>query len=107
MPGQKVVNTKKIKWKELRKGAYIKNLAKQKAAGMQYDLLKIDPGMKFPTHRHASFEWVYVLNGIFEDENGKYPKDTFLINYKGSFHTSGSTKGCLLLVYWSGRHEKM
>lgn len=107
MNGQKFFQTKDIDWEEWKPGVYAKSLAKDKEISRQLDIIKIEPGVKLSAHKHPEYEWVYVLEGILEDENGKYPQGTFLINEKGSIHASFSTEGCQVLVYWTGVHDKV
>ena len=52
----------------------------------------------FSAHSHPAGEEIFVLSGIFEDENGSYPAGTYLRNPPGSSHTPRSTSGCELLV---------
>lgn len=76
-----------------------KILAKDPETGFFVELQDIAPGSFFSEHRHASEEWVYVLQGEFEDEFGKYLGGTFKINQKNSIHTPKSLPGCKLLVF--------
>ncbi|HEY9660047.1 MAG TPA: cupin domain-containing protein, partial [Allocoleopsis sp.] len=61
-------------------------------------LVKWAPGTHFQTHRHWVGEEIFVLDGIFEDEFGTYPKGTWIRNPSGSLHTPFSHTGCLIYV---------
>lgn len=61
-------------------------------------LVKWKPGTKFQKHSHPGGEEIMVLNGVFEDEHGRYPKDTWIRNPAGSVHTPFSTEGCTIYV---------
>ena len=61
-------------------------------------LVKWQPGTKFHRHTHAGGEEIFVIDGVFEDEQGRYPKGTWLRNPPGSVHTPFSTEGCIIFV---------
>ncbi|MEL6224757.1 MAG: cupin domain-containing protein [Cyanobacteria bacterium J06627_8] len=61
-------------------------------------LVKWAPGNQFQPHRHWRGEEIFVLDGVFEDEQGRYPKGTWLRNPPGSVHTPFSAEGCLIYV---------
>lgn len=56
------------------------------------------PNSRFSPHVHHGGEEFIVLDGVFEDEHGAYPKDTYIRNPPLSRHTPGSTPGCVMLV---------
>lgn len=64
----------------------------------QVTLAKWAPGTKFQSHHHGGGEEIFVLDGTFADEQGVYPKGTWLRNPTGSVHTQFSEEGCLLYV---------
>lgn len=61
-------------------------------------LVKWTPGTQFQHHSHLGGEEIFVLDGVFEDEFGSYPKGTWLRNPRGSRHTPFSREGCLIYV---------
>lgn len=61
-------------------------------------LVKWAPGTQFQAHRHWGGEEIFVLDGVFEDEFGAYPKGTWIRNPSGSVHTPFSREGCLIYV---------
>lgn len=64
----------------------------------QVALVKWAPGTRFQQHRHWGGEEIFVLDGTFADEQGIYPKGTWLRNPPGSVHTPFSEEGCLIYV---------
>ncbi|PIW27783.1 MAG: cupin [Rhodospirillales bacterium CG15_BIG_FIL_POST_REV_8_21_14_020_66_15] len=61
-------------------------------------LVKWEPGTVFNRHGHWGGEEILVLDGVFEDEHGRYPKGTWIRSPHGSPHTPFSNKGCTILV---------
>lgn len=61
-------------------------------------LVKWAPGTRFSEHTHSDGEEIYVIDGTFDDEQGSYPKGTWLRNPAGSHHAPFSTEGCTIYV---------
>ena len=61
-------------------------------------LVKWDAGTQFQPHMHLGGEEIFVVDGVFEDEFGAYPKGTWLRNPSGSRHMPFSKSGCLIYV---------
>lgn len=61
-------------------------------------LIKWEAGTHFPHHTHSDGSEVLVLEGVWEDEGGRYPKGTWLRSPVGSSHEPFSREGCLLYV---------
>lgn len=66
--------------------------------GMVTSLVRFEAGAGFPAHDHPQGEEVLVLDGVFADENGSYPKGTFTLLPSGSRHRPATETGCLLFV---------
>ena len=64
----------------------------------QVALVKWAPSTTFQRHKHWGGEEILVLDGVFEDEQGVYPKGTWLRNPLSSVHTPFSREGCLIYV---------
>jgi anti-sigma factor ChrR (cupin superfamily) len=64
----------------------------------QIALVRWRPGARFPGHAHPGGEEIFVLDGVFEDEFGRYPEGTWLRNPTGSQHTPFSEQGCTIYV---------
>lgn len=67
-------------------------------SGQVTSVVEYVAGSKFPTHKHPLGEEIYVLEGEFADENGRYPKGTYIRNPPGSKHSPFSEKGCKIFV---------
>ena len=61
-------------------------------------LVRWAPGTQFKRHAHWGGEEILVLDGTFQDENGVYPKGTWLRNPHMSAHTPYSDDGALIYV---------
>ncbi len=61
-------------------------------------LVRWHPGTQFTPHSHWGGEEILVLEGVFEDENGRYPMGTWLRSPHLSRHTPFSQDGCLIYV---------
>lgn len=66
-------------------------------------LLRYAPGATVPAHRHEGYEHILVLDGAQEDERGRYPAGTLIVNEPGTQHQVSSPDGCLVLVIWEKR----
>ncbi len=61
-------------------------------------LVRWAPGTQFNAHQHWGGEEIFVLDGTFEDEHGRYPKGSWLRSPHLSQHTPFSKEGCLIWV---------
>ncbi|EIK51915.1 hypothetical protein YO5_00150 [Stutzerimonas stutzeri TS44] len=61
-------------------------------------LVRYAPGSHFSAHTHSGGEEFLVLEGTFEDENGRYPTETYVRNPPGSQHAPGASEGCMIFV---------
>jgi anti-sigma factor ChrR (cupin superfamily) len=61
-------------------------------------IVRYDAGARFEAHSHGGGEEILVLEGVFEDEHGRYGPGTYLHNPAGSTHAPFTREGCTLLV---------
>jgi anti-sigma factor ChrR (cupin superfamily) len=61
-------------------------------------LVRWAPGTRFTPHRHWGGEEILVLEGVFEDEHGRYPAGSWLRSPHLSMHAPFSEEGCLIWV---------
>ena len=61
-------------------------------------LVKWAPGTQYRQHDHSAGEEILVLDGVLEDEHGRYPKGTWIRSPAGSRHTPYSTEGCTIYL---------
>ncbi|MEO8998891.1 MAG: cupin domain-containing protein [Rhodanobacter sp.] len=56
------------------------------------------PDTYFNPHRHYGGEEIVVVDGVFEDEHGRYPAGSWLRSPHLSRHQPFSREGCIILV---------
>ena len=61
-------------------------------------LVRWAPGTRFNPHRHYGGEEIYVLEGVFEDEFGRYAAGTWIRSPHLSAHCPFSNEGCTIFV---------
>jgi hypothetical protein len=61
-------------------------------------IVRYAPGSHFSPHTHGGGEEFFVLEGVFEDEQGESPAGAYVRNPPTSRHTPGSAPGCVLFV---------
>ena len=67
-------------------------------SGHVTSFVKFEPDSFFPSHQHPQGEELYVLDGVFSDNNGDYPAGTYVRNPPGSNHRPFTRNGCTLFV---------
>ena len=67
-------------------------------SGQVTSIVRYEAGAAFPVHEHPQGEEILVLDGVFSDEHGDWPKGTFLLNPEGFRHAPFSRDGCVLFV---------
>jgi anti-sigma factor ChrR (cupin superfamily) len=67
-------------------------------SGQVTSIVRYDPKSKFPAHEHPDGEEILVLDGVFTDDRGDWPKGTYLLNPEGYRHAPSSRDGCVLFV---------
>jgi anti-sigma factor ChrR (cupin superfamily) len=75
-------------------------------SGHVSSIVKYAPGSRFRAHPHPKGEEIFVLSGVFSDENGDYPAGSYLRNPPGSSHAPFSKDGCTLLVKLNQFNER-
>ena len=61
-------------------------------------IVRFAAGSHFSAHTHDLGEEFIVLDGIFSDESGDFPKGSYVRNPPGSHHIPHSDPGCTLFV---------
>ena len=61
-------------------------------------IVRYAAGSSFARHTHAKGEEFLVLEGVFSDEHGDYPRGTYVRNPPGTGHSPFSVDGCRILV---------
>ncbi|HKB59897.1 MAG TPA: cupin domain-containing protein [Gallionellaceae bacterium] len=92
-----VVNTRTAGWRP----GLVPGLSVMPLASFEIQhtaLVRWEPGTFFNPHRHHGGEEILVLEGVFEDEHGRYPKGTWMRSPHLSLHQPYSREGCTILV---------
>src|SRR3984957_2864404 len=79
-------------------GISIKVLYEDKEKGEMTCFLKWEPGATLPMHKHAEIEKSYVVEGSFYDHDGICRAGEFVWRKIGSFHTTHSDEGAVILA---------
>ncbi len=61
-------------------------------------IVRYAPQSAFPRHTHGGGEEILVLDGVFQDEHGDYPAQSYFRNPPGSSHVPASQDGCTIFV---------
>jgi hypothetical protein len=61
-------------------------------------IVRYAPGSAFSPHVHDGGEEFVVLDGVFQDEHGDFPKGTYVRNPPTSRHTPAAAQGAVILV---------
>jgi len=61
-------------------------------------IVRFAPGSAFAAHTHDGGEEYLVLDGVFQDETGDFPKGSYVRNPPTSRHTPAATEGATILV---------
>ncbi len=67
-------------------------------SGRTTSIVEYIAGAAFQRHSHPLGEEIFVLEGIFSDENGDYAAGTYIRNPPGTSHAPFSKKGCKIFV---------
>ena len=59
-------------------------------------LVEVSPGCKVAMHMHPAGEEVFVVDGVLEDEGGRYPKGAWVRMPAGSTHSAWTGEGATL-----------
>lgn len=87
-------------WEPFHEGIQIHWLQKTDTQSCSAALLKYEAGAGAPLHRHLGFEYIFVLEGSQQDENGLHKRGNLSINPPGTDHDVFSEDGCIVLAIW-------
>lgn len=95
-----IIETAGMPWVESpARGVWRKHLEREAAeSGETTSIVRFEEGAGFEEHSHPMGEEIFVLEGVFEDEHGRYPAGTYLRNPPGSRHRPLCTEGCTIFV---------
>ncbi|MBV1931692.1 MAG: cupin domain-containing protein [Porticoccaceae bacterium] len=94
------VDTKTAAWLPTAiEGQWVKPLYRRDGGDPEYvSLVKWSPDAQIEHHDHPGGEEIFVLEGSFGDELGRYPKGTWLRKPPGSASSAYTCEGCILYV---------
>lgn len=91
-----------------RAGVFVHVLWSDGATADSAVLVRMDPGCRYPRHRHLREEDVLVLQGAYRDELGEHPAGSFRRYASGSVHSPVALDGaeaCVLFAIARGGIE--
>ena len=93
---REVINTKTAQWYQgMVPGLHVMPLMQQ---GSGSTLVRWAPQTYFNPHKHYGGEEIFVVDGVFEDEHGKYPAGSWIRSPHMSLHQPFSKEGCTIFV---------
>ncbi len=93
---REVIDTKAAPWYQgMVPGLKVMPLMQQ---GSGSTLVKWAPQTFFNPHRHYGGEEIFVVDGVFEDEHGRYSAGTWIRSPHMSMHKPFSNEGCTIFV---------
>jgi anti-sigma factor ChrR (cupin superfamily) len=91
-----VIDTTRTPWLQgLVPGLKVMPLMQQ---GTGSTLVRWAPQTFFNPHRHFGGEEIFVVEGVFEDEHGRYPQGSWIRSPHMSQHQPFSREGCTIFV---------
>ena len=93
---REVIDTKTAAWHQgMVPGLSVMPLMQQ---GSGSTLVRWAPQTYFNPHRHYGGEEIFVVDGVFEDEHGRYPAGSWIRSPHMSLHKPFSKEGCTIFV---------
>ena len=93
---REVIDTKTAPWHQgMVLGLNVMPLMQQ---GSGSTLVRWAPQTYFNPHRHYGGEEIFVIDGVFEDEHGRYPAGSWIRSPHMSQHQPFSKEGCTIFV---------
>jgi anti-sigma factor ChrR (cupin superfamily) len=93
---REVIDTKTAQWYQgMVPGLHVMPLMQQ---GSGSTLVRWAPQTYFNPHKHYGGEEIFVVDGVFEDEHGRYPAGSWIRSPHMSLHQPFSKEGCTIFV---------
>ena len=98
--GLLIARTETMNWQAHRvPGCWVKPLFVEQQSDIATSLVRMDPGVHFPAHRHAGPEEVFVLEGDLVVEGQKMKPGDYCHAETGAIHSESYTEsGCLFFL---------
>lgn len=101
-----VVREGEGEWQKVREGVFAKQLYVDQTRDLVTMLIRMEPGARYVSHRHAAPEQCYVLQGDIRDGDVVCEAGDFQVLEPGTVHGAQWTKnGCVVLIVSSLRDE--
>ncbi|HEV3115390.1 MAG TPA: cupin domain-containing protein [Candidatus Binataceae bacterium] len=104
-PRSQVFVPSEIPWKDVAPGMKRKALWSDEASKRRADLMRFEPGVQIPLHRHLGDELIFLLEGSNADEWAEVLTGNISYRPNGCTHTVTSRNGATLLAFISGGAE--
>ncbi len=104
-PRSRVVVPSEMPWSDVAPGMRRKALWSDEATRRRVDLVRFDPGVKLPLHRHLGDELIFMLEGSNADEWSEVLPGNLNYRPNGCVHTVTSRNGATALAFISGGAE--
>jgi anti-sigma factor ChrR (cupin superfamily) len=93
---REIIDTKSTEWLQgMVPGLHVMPLMRQ---GTGSTLVHWAPETYFNPHKHYGGEEIFVVEGVFEDEHGRYPAGSWIRSPHMSLHQPFSKEGCTIFV---------
>ena len=93
---REIIDTKAATWYQgMVPGLNVMPLMQQ---GSGSTLVRWAPQTYFNPHKHFGGEEIFVVEGVFEDEHGRYPEGSWIRSPHMSMHQPFSKEGCTIFV---------
>jgi anti-sigma factor ChrR (cupin superfamily) len=93
---REIIDTKSTEWLQgMVPGLHVMPLMRQ---GTGSTLVHWAPQTYFNPHKHYGGEEIFVVDGVFEDEHGRYPAGSWIRSPHMSLHQPFSKEGCTIFV---------
>ncbi|OLP18814.1 anti-sigma factor [Leptolyngbya sp. 'hensonii'] len=94
-----VVRASELNWEPYRiPGVTVAQLHVNPARREVVAVLKAEPGVTYPLHRHAGVEEIYMLEGDLTIEGQVYGPGDYIRSEKGSIHGPATSQGCMFFI---------
>jgi len=99
-PKSSVVRAHQVEWQKTAfEGVEVRQLFLDSATGTITSMVRLAPGAKYPSHRHANLEHCYVLEGDLVSNDHTLHAGDYEVNAPDTDHSPVTSHGgCLLLI---------
>jgi anti-sigma factor ChrR (cupin superfamily) len=104
--GLLISHSEELSWRNLAPGIAYKSLYQDSARKYNTSLVRMEPGARYPSHRHAEIEELFLLSGDLHVEGQIMHAGDYCRADSGTIHGETFTDdGCLFLLLASQENE--